>query len=304
MIGFLGRVGGMLPLKLLQPGAGGPLFLPFYHLVSDEPAPHVRHLYPVVSSRRFRADLEWILRHYKPVELEALEQPVHGGKPVFHLSFDDGLRQCAEVVAPILVEKGIPATFFINPSFVDNQDLMYRYKASLLAEFQPERKREVLSVSYRDRAMLDELAQRVGLEFDSFLRMYRPYMSLDQLDSLVRQGFSLGGHSLDHPMYKALEVVEQVRQTVESVEWVVSRWQMPAAFAFPFTDDGVTSLFFRSLPTDWRTFGTAGFKLDEEPRHFQRVPMERYEHPAYRIARGALVSYWLKRLVGRGRVRR
>jgi peptidoglycan/xylan/chitin deacetylase (PgdA/CDA1 family) len=304
MIGFLGRVGGILPLKLLQPGAGGPLFLPFYHLVSDDPAPHVRHLYPVVSSRRFRADLEWILRHYEPVELAALGQVRYGGKPVFHLSFDDGLRQCAEVVAPILIEMGIPATFFINPSFVDNQGLMYRYKASLLAEFWPDRKREVLSIGYSDRAMLDEIAQRVGLDFGIFLSTYRPYMGIVHLNSLAQQGFTLGGHSLDHPMYKSLEIAEQVRQTVESVEWVGSRWKMPAAFAFPFTDDGVSSRFFRSLPGDWMTFGTAGIKLDEEPGHFQRVPMERYSHPAQRMVPGLLLAYWMKHLIGRGSVRR
>lgn len=304
MIGLIGRLGSCLPFSWLQPGPGGPLFLPFYHLVSEEPAPHIRHLYPVCSIQRFRADLEWMLRYYEPVGLEELERKVKNGRPVVHLSFDDGLRQCAEVIAPILWEKGIPATFFINPSFVGNRALMYRYKASLLVEADPAHRVDYLSIGYRDRGWLDERARQVGVDFELFLREYRPYMGLDQLDDLVRQGFNLGGHSMDHPMYRALTLEDQVRQTLESVDWVRSRWGVTAAFAFPFTDDGVLPAFFDKIPADWRTFGTAGFKLDELARHWQRVPMERYIDPMSRVVPGIIIAYWLKRWIGRSWVRR
>ena len=304
MIGLIGRLGSCLPLSWLQPGRGGPLFLPFYHLVSDEPAPHIRHLYPVCSIQRFRADLEWVLRYYEPVGLEELDRKVKNGKPVVHFSFDDGLRQCAEVIAPILWEKGVPATFFINPSFVGNWALMYRYKASLLVDADPSRREDYLSIGYRDRGRLEGLAEQVGVDFELFLREYQPYMGLEQLEYLVRQGFHLGGHSMDHPMYGALDLEEQVRQTLESVDWVRLRWGQAPAFAFPFTDDGVLPTFFEKIPADWRTFGTAGFKLDEVERHWQRVPMERYSDPVGRVVPGILAAYWIKRLVGRARVRR
>lgn len=48
------------------------------------------------------------------------------------MSFDDGLKECAETIAPLLLKKGIPATFFVNPGFVDNQRLFHKYKASLI----------------------------------------------------------------------------------------------------------------------------------------------------------------------------
>ena len=50
------------------------------------------------------------------------------------LSFDDGLREVYTIIAPILKERGLPATFFITTDFIDNKKLFYRNKASLLIE--------------------------------------------------------------------------------------------------------------------------------------------------------------------------
>ena len=137
---ILCRVGAFVPFGRLQQWGRPPLFLPFYHLVSDENPSHVRYLYPVRTVRQFRDDLDFFLKNYQPVPLEALwplaENPAQqpSGRPAMHLSFDDGLRECHDVVMPILLEKGVPATFFLNPDIVDNRDLMFRYKASLLHE--------------------------------------------------------------------------------------------------------------------------------------------------------------------------
>ena len=50
------------------------------------------------------------------------------------LSFDDGLVECHQVIAPLLMTKGVPATFFLNNHFIDNRDLFFRYKASLIID--------------------------------------------------------------------------------------------------------------------------------------------------------------------------
>jgi hypothetical protein len=59
------------------------------------------------------------------------EKPEIIKKPLLHLSFDDGLSACYDTIAPILLRKGVPATFFLNPAFIDNKALMFRYKISL-----------------------------------------------------------------------------------------------------------------------------------------------------------------------------
>ena len=108
-----------------------PCFLPFYHAVSDEKLPHVLN-YPYRNILQFEKELDFFLKYFQPVLLEELISGKCSGEKGFHLSFDDGLRECAEVIAPVLLKKGIPATFFLNSAFVDNKALFHKYKASLV----------------------------------------------------------------------------------------------------------------------------------------------------------------------------
>ena len=50
------------------------------------------------------------------------------------LSFDDGLREIANEIAPLCRQVGVPATFFVNSASLDNRFLCFRNKASLLIE--------------------------------------------------------------------------------------------------------------------------------------------------------------------------
>ena len=132
------KAGGLFPLSFLLRLTGQKVILPLYHVVSDEPLAHIRHLYPVKSVAAFRADLDYLLKYLEPIDLLVLQDHVSGKKrlekPGFLLTFDDGLREFHDVVAPILQEKGIPAVCFLNNGFLDNDGLFFRYKASLLVE--------------------------------------------------------------------------------------------------------------------------------------------------------------------------
>jgi len=137
-----------LSLQQLIARSGRRVFVPFYHAVSDELQPHLAPLYPVRSPAQFRRDLDFMLCHFTPVDLPELV--AHCGappageptsrnsikppfdKPVFHITIDDGLRSAGEQMAPILRQKGVPATFFVNSAFVGNRALMYRYTAALI----------------------------------------------------------------------------------------------------------------------------------------------------------------------------
>ena len=134
---FLGTLGRWIPQGWLIRLTRQYLVLPFYHAVSDDLMPHVAHVYPVRSRSAFMKDLEFFLRHYEPLGLEDLKSPVPPGKrkkPAMFLSFDDGLSEIYDIVAPLLLSKGIPAGIFVNTGFVDNRDLFYRYKSSLLLD--------------------------------------------------------------------------------------------------------------------------------------------------------------------------
>lgn len=61
---------------LLAGWSGQHLLLPFYHMVSDDDPVHVRYLYPAPTTKRFKADLDFLLRDFRPVSHEYLSEHV------------------------------------------------------------------------------------------------------------------------------------------------------------------------------------------------------------------------------------
>lgn len=309
---------------------GKPVFLPFFHTVSNRYLPHIRPLYAYYSTPDFETALDYFLQNFEPVEMSEL--PEHARKrnvrqPVFHLSFDDGLRQCADVIAPVLLRKGIPATFFINPAFAGNNDIFFRFKAALLLQSistsreaentapqflrgygitkSSEIRQFLLSVNYTGRHLLDELAAICGVDFNDFLQKERPYMSEIQIVELQNKGFTIGIHSTDHPQFSEIDLPAQQQQVKQSIDWLDNCCKpVLRAFAFPFTDAGVSPVFFEWLARQVDiSVGTAGLKDDVYPFHFQRVPMEDYQQPPQKTLRTLYCNYLVKKTIGRHIVR-
>ncbi len=330
--------GGWIPQSMLTSLTGQQFLFPFYHTVSNIPLPHVEQIYPVRSIPRFKRDLDFLTQHFEPVGLEALRIFRDGqrkaSKPRMFLTFDDGLSGIYDIVAPELLKRGIPAAFFINTAFIDNRDLFFRYKASLILDrlqhinypssvlelFQrryhlarPHRtsvRELVLGVTYRGRAELDEMAKLVDLDFNAFLRVRKPYLTSTQIFELAETGFYIGAHGKDHPPFKDLTMEEQVSEYRDSLSLVQEKFRLPyGLFSFPFTDDGVSSSFFdvlkgKGMPSLDATFGTAGLKLDPVKFHFQRVPMEMNRLPASLVVKGEYAFYLIKSLLGRHKMTR
>ena len=116
----------------------------FYHAVSDEPLPHVRHLYPHKSTAEFEQDILYLKQHFTLVgypmlcELAKISKqstriPTLPTNAAF-LSFDDGFVECYTVVRPILLKHNIPCLFFLATDWIDNQAMYYRGKMSLAIE--------------------------------------------------------------------------------------------------------------------------------------------------------------------------
>jgi hypothetical protein len=120
------QLGRFVPAKALFKLATPP-FLPFYHVVSDQKlAPSIILSIPNGSSVSIRTG--FFSETFQTVSLQYLIENPKTTEKIFHISFDDGLKECAEIVAPILLQKGIPATFLSSPGFIDNQKLFHRTK--------------------------------------------------------------------------------------------------------------------------------------------------------------------------------
>lgn len=284
--------------------------VPFYHLVSNNAPAHIRHLYLPKSENEFERDLDFLLRHYVPLSLEELEKHINADlqlkKPGFHLTFDDGLSECFDPVFPILLKKGIPATFFLNAAFVNNQGLFYRYKVSLLLDHLQQNphkaqhvlrefnlsdsadiKAHLLSLGYADTPAIDALAQKLGIDFEAYLQTNKPYMTQAQILAMHAQGFTFGAHSVDHPYMHLLSEAAQMEQFTQSIVQLKNLLCIPIrSFAFPFTDHGVRGATITNMHKTrliHLSFGTSGIRPDKVQGHVQRFSLEHNRQPARQL---------------------
>jgi len=280
-----------IPTSAVIKITGQQLFLPVYHTVQGHYSlPHIHHLYPPKSIAQFEKDLDFLLKYYQPISLDEVYQITTGKKTLqknsFHLTFDDGLREVYEFAFPILQKKGIPATVFLNSDFVDNRDLFYRYKASLLIEenlkenANSKNKNQInfLDISFDKRNKLDEAAEYLNLDFNQFLKKQQPYLTTPQIQELQNNDFTFGAHSINHPKYSEISFDEKVRQTEKSVQFVTQHFKEKyKTFAFPFHDFNIEDSYFEKMKNDEiidLSFGSAIFPTKKIPNHLQRFPME------------------------------
>jgi peptidoglycan/xylan/chitin deacetylase (PgdA/CDA1 family) len=280
------------------------LVVPYYHMVSNDHIAHVRHLYRFRNVAEFESDLDFLLRRFVSMELEDIVAMLNGkgqlSQRCFHLTFDDGFREMYEVVAPILSRKGIPATFFLNTAFLDQQGMAHHNKISLLIDCMQRQlpsdalrkieallppakageslKSRLLSIRHADKWIVEAIAIIAEVDFNEYLSTARPYLSSEQVRGLLKQGFSIGAHSIDHPLYADLPLKEQIRQTRVSVDFIESRFGVHTrAFAFPYTDAGVRPEFFDAMLTTGvldASFGTGRLVRHFHPRNIERFSME------------------------------
>ena len=318
------------------------VLLPFYHLVSSSVPSYAKHLYKPRNINQFKEDLDLFLAHYQAINLEEVialtHHPKQLKKPAFHLTFDDGLANFYDEIAPILIAKNISATIFLNTAFVDNKDLFYRYKASLLithyldsnedvrdeywnffgkrqearGEKQEARNKRqeifqfLLSITYENKVILDELADCVNYSFSDYLKTEKPYLTTQQIKELQQKGFTFGAHSVDHPLYANLSLVAQLQQTKSSLEWLQKQIQPKhSVFSFPFHDIGVTNDFFDEISNDLSiSFGTSGFKKENVWFHLHRLDMEKSKGSTKRFLINNYLKLVLKTPFGKHKVTR
>jgi peptidoglycan/xylan/chitin deacetylase (PgdA/CDA1 family) len=321
-----------LPMgRLLELSHCRPLSV-FYHTVFDCPPPYFAKLYAVKSAAAFEKDLDLLLNAgLKPLslgELLAAKDPSTLPPRGFFLSFDDGYREMAETIAPILLRKGIPATFFICSSVLDNRSWLFEDQIGLirhrLATCEDEStSREINRILNRHGhtleslascrmpawSVIDELTPLLEIDWKAELSAYRPYITSGEIRSLIGDGFSIGAHSIDHPLFERLDDSERLRQFRESLDTIVSRFDLTyRVFAFPYGDFGISRECLEGLQQAGKAdaiFGTRGLVADElHPFMHQRLWAEDHPGTFASYLGGELAEKWIRQRRGRDGVKR
>lgn len=300
-----------------------------YHTVFDTSPDHFSNLYKVRGKRGFEDDLDAILNVYAPLSFAEF---MSGGmtkssrRPVCLLTFDDNNRELYDTIAPMLERKGVPAIFFVCSAFLNNSSWFFEDQCGLInfkvrgnesanQRFIKYLKKEKIDwqklVAGRlpQPRILNAIGSLLEIDWESELSDRKPYLTDDNIHSLLRRGFAIGAHGIDHRVFSSLSVADQIKQVAESVTAIQSKFNIPyRAFAFPYGDFGITKrtlLELRDTGLVDFVFGTRGLIEDElSPFVLQRLWCENREQPLSQFIARHLASIVYGKFRGYTAVRR
>ena len=322
-LGLSGIVAPHVPLTIYRALLPRAPYGFFYHAVSDHPLPHVRHLYPHKSTQAFEQDLAWLNKHSSPVGYADLEAHFSAGKRLpsnaSFISFDDGFRECYDVVRPLLLKHHVPCIFFLTTDWIDNRALFFRSKISLaldaLDRLSPEEQagaRKAFGARFgaptdplaftlwlkdhkeADARAVDAICETLGIHSDHFLKENQPYLTRTQVRTMQAEGFTFGAHSCNHTKFMHLAPEEQAGQIVRSCRIVAEITGADSVpFAFPFSGERVSRSMLRKLRKDHPEIGLIfdTKKLQREPGIVHRTWVDQ---PTSSVPPDQNLAFWLR----------
>src|SRR2546430_8897934 len=196
----------------------------YYHYVGDTVS-YYGEFYRGCTVERFRRDLEALRKVFEIVPLTKVVEfnlGMHAPQiPYLAVTFDDGFNLCRKEVLQILDQLKIKATTFVITSCLDNRNLMWRNKLSVIRAAVDEEvyltkynelmtKLDYLQITRGDQLMAatenwdmsrkdewaDELWKRCGLPpLENYLDEHRPYFTWEGLSDWIACGHSVGFHT-------------------------------------------------------------------------------------------------------------
>lgn len=195
----------------------------------------------VLSLEQTRRHVEVLGRWFDFIHLSDLQSRIHARskKPFCLLTFDDGKRSNATVVAPELKRLGVPAAFFVvtsalgsNAPFWFDRYWALRTKLGTLPRGLELRALKQLPYSVLT-ARIEQACAQHGVEADLSNDDVRP-MSWDEARRLHQQGFSVGAHGHTHAILTRETRADAFENIATSIAMVAAEIGAPCpAFAFP-----------------------------------------------------------------------
>ena len=241
-----------------------------FHRVNDEDDPFM----PSLPTSVFAARMEHIARHYTVLTVENLVERLREGRvprKALALTFDDGYRDNLTHAAPILARYGLPATIFLTTGCIGTREMLWfdrlaeAFKTTTRTHLQlagqaalglgstAERLRALqVALSYlkgrpdaERRQTLDELLRELqGGGLDGPKRLM---LSWDEVGVLRGLGFSVGAHTVSHPILSRVSP-EDAWQEIDGSKRAIERALGSRARAFAYPNGGaedVTELSVR-----------------------------------------------------------
>lgn len=293
--------------------------IPFYHTISDREIPHLKYAHKYRNWSKFKSDVFFLTKYFKSAS--SIDELLND-KNSFMLTFDDGLAECYEI-SKYLKHHNIQAIFFICSDFIDNKEMMYVHKISLLLYVYDKLdyseqlilnkkcyslgilnsnafREEISSLTYQQKFVLDQLAEIMEVNFADYLKNEEPYLTSAQINEMIKDGFYIGAHSLDHPYFHLLNEDEIIFQMDNSLKFLDKYNINYKYFAFPFSfNDSLISQNLREnifgKLADC-TFGTRGFGKKNTSTFIQRFCLDSLEESFESFLIRSLMGHYIRKV--------
>ena len=262
-----------------------------------------------VTPDKFEAALKFLTAHYVPVSLQEVITDCDGkGLPprAILVTFDDAYASVAEWAAPLCRRFGVPAAFFVNAAFLDNQrmapDNLVCYVANTLgmqkinAAVQAVPGKQAIelqslaavfddflpAITLAERELfLDALRHLSGIDESRMAKDANLYLTREQLRELAASNFEIGNHTFTHTHGRTLSKLEfafevdRNKAELEALSGTTVR-----SFSVPY---GSSKDLTRELAEHLESSGHEAVFLSESvanPRRADLFKMDRISTPA------------------------
>lgn len=244
----------------LQPNRGIPILS--FHRVNDEDDP----FFPSMPAAMFAARMQHIAENYVVLPLEELADRLGRGpmpRNALALTFDDGYRDSLTHAAPILARYGLPATVFLATGFMGTTEMAWYDRLAAAVKTGRQEALELtsgevlslVSAPQRLAALRKLLGRLKGLpddarrtEVDELVRRLGPVetgrpkrlmLTWDEVAALKGLGFSIGAHTVSHPILARL-TPEAAWQEIHGSKLAIERALGIPVRAFAYPNGGTT----------------------------------------------------------------
>jgi peptidoglycan/xylan/chitin deacetylase (PgdA/CDA1 family) len=209
-------------------------FIVSYHRVVEDFEESARTSLPamLVGKAMFERQLDWLASHFRITTLDEIAAQLDRGDPITQplaaITFDDGYGDVYDHACPILLRKGLPATFFVVTDLVNRREwqvfdrLYHLLQRAFVRWTDPEAElrrlfdragisgvdpalakagAEAAATALPPRApqaevirLMDNLESMLG---DTTARIPLP-LTWDQVLAMRRKGFTIGSHTRTH----------------------------------------------------------------------------------------------------------
>jgi peptidoglycan/xylan/chitin deacetylase (PgdA/CDA1 family) len=228
-----------------------------YHRVNDDGDP----FFPAVPTRIFAQHMAYIAETCRVLTVEDLVERMGRGelpRDAIAITFDDGYRDTLTHAAPVLARLGVPATIFLATGFIGTGEIPWVDRVALALKRTEARR--VMS-PWGEAVSLTGPAERLRT-LDLMLRYFKrlpddvrqeaveallarlgvdeeppspvAMLSWEEVRALAELGFSIGAHTVDHPILSRIDSRRAWAEIVGSRDAIAAACgRPPRAFAYP-----------------------------------------------------------------------